>query len=207
MPRRDPLNLFFNQQVERVFDIMFSLLVIITLFPVIVPTVAFAIRIDSKGPVFFRQLHLGKNGSPFWCFKFRTMTINGDSDKKQATQNDPRITKVGAFLRKSSLDEFPQFYNVLIGDMSVVGTRPHMLKHTEEYSPIIDEFKIRHFINSGITGYAQVNGFRGETKNNFLMNKRVECDNWYLENWSLSLDLKIIFLTVINAIRGEKNAY
>jgi putative colanic acid biosynthesis UDP-glucose lipid carrier transferase len=166
-----------------------------------------AIKLDSKGPIFFRQMRSGKNGKPFWCHKFRTMTVNNESDSKQASKNDSRITKVGAFLRKTSLDEFPQFYNVLIGDMSVVGPRPHMLKHTEEYSAIIDNFKVRHFINSGITGYAQVNGYRGETKDNSQMEKRVIYDNWYLENWSLSLDIKIIIKTVVNAIRGEKNAY
>lgn len=206
-PRRDPLRYFFNRQVKRAFDIFFSFLVISLLFPFIVPIVGLAIKLNSKGPIFFRQMRSGKNGKPFWCYKFRTMTVNNESDSKQASKNDSRITKVGAFLRKTSLDEFPQFYNVLIGDMSVVGPRPHMLKHTEEYSAIIDNFKVRHFINSGITGYAQVNGYRGETKDNSQMEKRVIYDNWYLENWSLSLDIKIIIKTVVNAIRGEKNAY
>lgn len=206
-PRRDPLRFFFNQQVKRVFDIIFSSLVIIFLFPLIVPVVALLIKLDSKGPVFFKQLRSGKNGKPFWCYKFRTMTVNSEADSKQATKNDARVTKVGRILRKTSLDEFPQFYNVLIGEMSVVGPRPHMLKHTEEYSAIINNFNVRHFINSGITGYAQVNGYRGETKDNDQMEKRVLYDNWYLENWSLTLDIKIIIKTVINAFRGEKNAY
>lgn len=206
-PRRDPLRFFFNRQVKRAFDIVFSFLVIFLLFPFIVPIIGLAIKLDSKGPIFFRQLRSGRNGKPFWCYKFRTMTVNSDADKKQATKNDARITRVGKFLRKTSLDELPQFYNVLIGDMSVVGPRPHMLKHTEEYAAIIDDFKVRHFINSGITGYAQVKGYRGETKDNTLMEKRVLCDNWYLENWSLSLDIKIIIKTVVNALRGEKNAY
>lgn len=206
-PRRDPLRFFFNRQVKRAFDILFSFLVIFLLFPFVVPVVGLAIKLNSKGPVFFHQLRSGRNGKPFWCYKFRTMTVNSYADEKQATKNDARITKVGKILRKTSLDELPQFYNVLIGDMSVVGPRPHMLKHTEEYSAIINDFKVRHFINSGITGYAQVNGYRGETKDNSLMEKRVLCDNWYLENWSLSLDIKIIIKTVLNALGGEKNAY
>ncbi|MEK6481086.1 undecaprenyl-phosphate glucose phosphotransferase [Catalinimonas sp. 4WD22] len=206
-PRRDPLRFFFNQQVKRVFDIFFSSFVIFFIFPFIVPIVALCIKLDSKGPIFFKQLRSGKNGKPFWCYKFRTMTVNSEADSKQATKNDARVTKIGKILRKTSLDEIPQFYNVLIGDMSVVGPRPHMLKHTEEYSAIINNFNVRHFINSGITGYAQVNGYRGETKNNAQMEKRVMYDNWYLENWSLTLDIKIIIKTVVNAFKGEKNAY
>lgn len=206
-PRREPLRFFFNRQVKRIFDIGFSSLVLVFIFPIILPPIALAIRLNSKGPIFFKQLRSGRNGKPFWCYKFRTMYVNADADSKQAIKNDSRITKVGDFLRKTSLDELPQFYNVFIGDMSVVGPRPHMLKHTEEYSEIINNFKIRHFINSGITGYAQVNGFRGETKDNSMMEMRVIYDNWYLENWSLSLDIKIIFKTVWNAVKGEENAY
>ncbi|MGB3851431.1 MAG: undecaprenyl-phosphate glucose phosphotransferase [Tunicatimonas sp.] len=206
-PRREPLRFFFNRQVKRAFDIAFSSLVIAILFPFIIPPIALLIKMDSPGPVFFKQLRSGRNGKPFWCYKFRTMSVNGQSDSVQAKKNDARITRIGSFLRKTSLDELPQFFNVLIGNMSVVGPRPHMLKHTEEYSAIIENFKVRHFINSGITGYAQVNGYRGETKDNSAMEKRVQYDTWYLENWSLSLDLKIIFMTVWNAVRGEENAY
>ena len=206
-PRREPLRFFFNRQVKRAFDIAFSSAVIVLLFPFIMPLIALLIKLDSPGPVFFKQLRSGKNGKPFWCYKFRTMQTNEQSDTQQAAKNDARITKVGAILRKTSLDELPQFFNVFIGNMSVVGPRPHMLKHTEEYAAIIDNFKVRHFINSGITGYAQVNGYRGETKDNGLMEKRVQYDTWYLENWSLSLDLKIIFMTVWNAVKGEENAY
>ena len=206
-PRREPLRFFFNRQVKRVFDIAFSSIVLLLLFPIVLPIVALAIKLNSRGPVFFKQLRSGRNGKPFWCYKFRTMYVNAESDFKQAVKNDSRITKVGLILRKTSLDEFPQFFNVFIGDMSVVGPRPHMLKHTEEYSEIINNFKIRHFINSGITGYAQVNGFRGETKDNSMMEMRVMYDNWYLENWSLSLDIKIIIKTVWNAVKGEENAY
>lgn len=206
-PRRDPLKIFYNRQIKRAFDIAFSSAVILFLFPFILPAVALAIRLDSPGPIFFKQLRSGKNGKPFWCYKFRTMRVNEESNSKQAEKNDSRITKVGQILRKTSIDELPQFFNVFLGDMSVVGPRPHMLKHTEEYSEIIENFKVRHFINSGITGYAQVNGLRGETKDDSLMKKRVEYDTWYLENWSLTLDIKIIIQTVWNAVKGEENAY
>ncbi len=206
-PRKEPLRFFFNRQVKRTFDIFFSLGVILFIFPILLPVIAVLIKLNSKGPVFFKQLRTGRNGKPFVCYKFRTMTVNSEANSKQAEKNDARITKIGAILRKTSLDEFPQFFNVLIGDMSVVGPRPHMLKHTEEYSEIISDFKIRHFITSGITGYAQIKGYRGETKETEQMAARVMLDNWYLENWSLTLDIKIIFFTVWNALRGEKNAY
>lgn len=135
------------------------------------------------------------------------MTVNQDSDSKQASKNDNRITGIGKFLRKTSLDEFPQFLNVLFGDMTVVGPRPHMLKHTEEYSRLVDKFMVRHLIKPGITGWAQVNGYRGNTINPKYMIKRVRYDVWYVENWSLFLDIKIIFLTVYNVIKGEENAF
>jgi putative colanic acid biosynthesis UDP-glucose lipid carrier transferase len=205
--RNEPLKLLVNRIAKRAFDIFFSGMVIAIIFPVLLPIVALLIKLESKGPVFFKQLRTGINGEDFLCFKFRTMTVNGDSDHKQATKGDKRITKIGAFLRKTSLDEFPQFLNVFLGDMSVVGPRPHMLKHTEEYSQSIDKYLYRHFIYPGITGHAQVNGYRGETRDPSLMKKRIEFDNWYIENWSLFLDLKIIFMTVINALRGEENAY
>jgi putative colanic acid biosynthesis UDP-glucose lipid carrier transferase len=135
------------------------------------------------------------------------MRVNDNANTMQATRNDARITKLGQFLRRSSLDEFPQFLNVLMGDMSIVGPRPHMLKHTADYSKIIDEYMIRQFLKPGITGWAQVNGFRGETKTLDQMKKRVEFDLWYMENWSLWLDVKIMFLTVFNTIKGEENAF
>ena len=134
------------------------------------------------------------------------MSVNDLSDELQATSADPRITRVGRFMRKTNLDELPQFFNVLSGSMSVVGPRPHMIKHTEQYSALIDNYLVRHFAKPGITGWAQVNGYRGETKELIDMQKRVEYDIWYIENWSLLLDLKIIWRTVWNMIRGEKNA-
>jgi putative colanic acid biosynthesis UDP-glucose lipid carrier transferase len=135
------------------------------------------------------------------------MKVNDNANTLQATKNDVRITKLGEFLRRTSLDEFPQFLNVLMGDMSIVGPRPHMLKHTADYSEIIDEYMIRQFLKPGISGWAQVNGFRGETKTLDQMKKRVEYDLWYMENWSTWLDLKIMFLTVFNTIKGEENAF
>jgi putative colanic acid biosynthesis UDP-glucose lipid carrier transferase len=148
----------------------------------------------------------GKQNKLFDCYKFRTMRVN-DNTEHQATKNDARITRVGAFLRKTSLDEIPQFFNVLLGNMSVVGPRPNMISQLQEYSSKIQNYRMRHFITPGITGYAQVHGFRGETKEIELMEKRVQYDVQYMENWSLWLDLKIISLTVWNAVNGEKNAY
>lgn len=162
---------------------------------------------SSPGPVFFKQRRTGYRGKEFVCYKFRTMKVNNDSDNKQASKNDPRKTKIGNILRKTNIDELPQFYNVLKGEMSIVGPRPHMVKQTEDYSALIDKYMLRHIIKPGITGWAQVNGFRGETKELWQMQKRVEYDVWYAENWNFMLDIKIIIKTIINAIRGDKNAF
>lgn len=204
--RREPLGIAFNRVVKRAFDIAFSLMVICFIFPFIVPVIAFLIKLESKGPIFFKQLRPGRKNKLFECYKFRTMRVNNQTEL-QATKADPRVTKVGKFLRKTSLDELPQFFNVLLGDMSVVGPRPNLITQLEEYSKIIDKYAVRHFVSPGITGYAQVNGYRGETKQVQLMQKRVEYDVMYMENWSFFLDLKIIFLTVWNMIKGEENAY
>jgi len=205
--RAEPLEAVKNRFKKRLFDLIFSTLVIIFVMSWLYPLIAILIKWESKGPVLFKQLRSGRNDTPFWCYKFRSMTVNSDSDKVQATKNDARITRIGAFLRRSSLDEMPQFFNVFLGDMSVVGPRPHMLKHTEEYKKIISKFMVRHFLKPGITGWAQVNGFRGETKLLEDMDNRVKYDIYYLENWTTALDVRIIFMTVINAIRGEENAY
>jgi putative colanic acid biosynthesis UDP-glucose lipid carrier transferase len=157
--------------------------------------------------VLFKQLRTGKNGKDFWCLKFRSMRVNAASDTQQATRNDPRKTRVGDFLRRTNLDELPQVFNILMGDMSIVGPRPHMLKHTEDYSKQIDKYMVRHYVKPGLTGWAQVNGFRGETKEEWQMRKRVEYDIWYLENWSLWLDLKIIYRTGYNMLHKEENAF
>ncbi|MDD2799282.1 MAG: undecaprenyl-phosphate glucose phosphotransferase [Bacteroidales bacterium] len=203
----DPLEHGFNRIVKRVFDVVFALFVLLIIFPPIYIFTAIAIRLSSPGPIFFKQTRTGLKGENFDCYKFRTMKVNDDSDKLQAVKNDPRKTKVGDFLRKTNIDEIPQFLNVLKGDMSVVGPRPHMLKHTEDYSALIDTYMIRHFVKPGVTGWAQVKGFRGETKELRQMEKRVEKDVWYIENWSLWLDIKIVIMTVVNVFKGEKNAY
>ena len=204
--RKEPLEIVVNKLIKRTFDIFFSLFVILTIFPFVVPVIALIIKLSSRGPVFFTQMRPGKKNQLFKCYKFRTMRLNNQTEL-QATKHDPRVTPIGRFLRKSNLDELPQFFNVLLGDMSVVGPRPNMVIQLEEYSKVIQQYKVRHFVSPGITGYAQVNGYRGETKQLHLMQKRVQYDVMYMENWSFLMDLKIIFLTVWNMVRGEKNAY
>jgi putative colanic acid biosysnthesis UDP-glucose lipid carrier transferase len=204
--RKEPLEVPMNVFLKRLFDIVFSSVVILTIFPIVIPIVALAIRLESDGPVFFKQLRPGRKNKLFECYKFRTMRVN-QSTELQATKNDTRITRVGRLLRKTNIDELPQFFNVLLGNMSVVGPRPNLVSQLEEYSKTIQQYKVRHFITPGITGYAQVNGLRGETREPGLMEKRVQYDVLYLENWSLALDVKIILLTVWNMIKGEKNAY
>ncbi len=205
--RREPLSQVENQILKRCFDFLFSLLFLCTIFPIIYIITGLAIKISSPGPIFFKQKRSGEDGREFWCYKFRSMRVNKQSDTLQATEHDPRKTKVGNFLRKSSIDELPQFINVLKGDMSIVGPRPHMLKHTEEYSQLINKFMVRHFVKPGITGWAQVTGFRGETKELWQMEGRVQRDIWYIEHWTFMLDIYIIYKTVANAVRGEKEAY
>ena len=193
--RLSPLDYFSNQLIKRTFDIIFSLFVIVFVLSWLYPLLFILIKVNSKGPVLFEQIRTGMNNEPFVCYKFRTMEENKQADLQQAIDNDPRITKIGRFMRRTSIDELPQFFNVLIGEMSVVGPRPHMLKHTEEYSKEVGKFMQRHAIKPGITGLAQVKGFRGEIKNLNLLKSRVKLDRFYVENWSLNLDLKIIFLT------------
>lgn len=166
-----------------------------------------AIKISSPGPVFFKQKRSGEDGREFWCYKFRSMRVNAQCDTLQATECDPRKTRIGNLIRKTNVDELPQFINVLKGDMSLVGPRPHMLKHTEEYSHLINKYMVRHFVKPGITGWAQVTGFRGETKELWQMEGRVQRDIWYIEHWTFLLDLYIMYKTVYNVIRGDKEAY
>lgn len=204
--RRNPLNSTFNSGLKRAFDIVFSSVVLL-FSPLVYIPVAIAIKITSPGPVFFKQERTGYKGRTFKCWKFRTMRVNDSANTRQATSDDPRTTRLGQFLRRTSIDELPQFVNVWLGDMSVVGPRPHMLKHTEDYAKLIDLYMVRHVVKPGITGYAQVNGYRGITDELWKMEKRVEHDVWYIENWSFLLDLKIIVRTIINAFQGEKNAF
>ena len=203
----ESLSTMENRIKKRLVDLFISSMVIIFILSWLIPIIGLIIKIQSPGPIFFKQPRSGRNNKSFGCYKFRSMVINKDSGKQQATKGDKRITPIGAFLRKSNLDEFPQFINVFLGQMSVVGPRPHMLSHTEHYSQLIQHYMVRQFVKPGITGWAQVNGYRGETKEPELMAKRVEFDIEYMSNWSAMLDFKIVCMTAINMVKGEKNAY
>lgn len=205
--RKEPLEYPLNRIVKYLFDVFFTTSLFILVFWWLFPLLILLVKLSSAGPVFFKQQRSGKNNRTFWCYKFRTMMVNNLADELQATKDDARITTIGRFMRKTSLDELPQFFNVLKGDMSIVGPRPHMLKHTKEYSDLINNYLVRHFAKAGITGWAQVNGFRGETKNLEEMKKRVEFDIWYIENWSFLLDLKIILKTLTMVFFRNRNAY
>ena len=205
--RPEPLENINNRVRKRLFDLIFSLMVVIFLLSWLFPILAIIIKLQSPGPVLFKQLRSGRDNKSFYCYKFRSMKVNNDSDTRQASRDDDRVTPIGRLLRRSSMDELPQFFNVVKGEMSVVGPRPHMLKHTEQYRTIIDQFMVRHFLKPGITGWAQVTGLRGETKDPALMAKRVERDIWYLERWSLMLDIRIIFMTIYATIKGSEKAF
>lgn len=205
--RSIPLEKHVNQIVKRVFDILFSSAVIVFLLSWLTPIIAILIKLESKGPVFFKQSRNGFNYKEFDCYKFRSMTPNDSAHVHQATRGDHRVTKVGAFIRKTSIDELPQFFNVLFGDMSVVGPRPHMVSHTNMYAKKVDKFMVRHFVKPGITGLAQIKGFRGEIETDQDIINRVKYDIFYIENWSLILDLRITIQTFLNAVKGEEKAY
>jgi len=204
-PQEIPLDDLQARFFKRVFDVFFSSMVILFIFSWLFPIICALIKLSSKGPVFFRQKRTGINNKTFTCLKFRSMQMNDESDEKQATNGDHRITAIGRFLRKTNVDEFPQFFNVLIGQMSIVGPRPHMLKHTEKYSELIDYYRVRHYVKPGITGWAQVNGYRGETDKLWKMEKRVDYDMSYLENWTFWWDIKIVLLTIFGK-KTYKNA-
>ncbi|WP_430467092.1 undecaprenyl-phosphate glucose phosphotransferase [Winogradskyella ouciana] len=205
--RTIPLEDSANMVIKRGFDILFSSIVIVFVLSWLTPLIAILIKLESKGPVFFKQSRNGFNYKEFDCYKFRSMTPNKDANLYQATRGDQRVTKVGKFIRKTSIDELPQFFNVLFGDMSVVGPRPHMVSHTNMYAKKIDKFMVRHFVKPGITGLAQISGFRGEVETDKDIIGRVKYDIFYIENWSLLLDIKIIVQTFVNAIKGEDKAY
>ncbi|MBU6158243.1 MAG: undecaprenyl-phosphate glucose phosphotransferase [Bacteroidetes bacterium] len=205
--RKEPLYESSNRIKKRIFDIIFSILIILFIMSWLTPLISILILMETGWPIFFFQPRNGESNQVFSCIKFRSMKLNQQAHSLQATANDNRITRFGKFLRKTSLDEFPQFFNVLLGSMSIVGPRPHMLQHTEIYSQKVDQFMLRHFIKPGITGWAQINGYRGETETIAAMEQRVSHDLWYLENWSLWLDLKIIFSTFLQVLKGDQKAY
>lgn len=206
--RKEPLQSLTNRVLKRSFDVVFSLAVIVFMFSWLFPILAIIIKFTSKGPVFFKQERTGKDGASFHCYKFRSMKVNNNSDQLQATKYDKRITPFGAFMRKTSIDEFPQVFNVLKNEMSLVGPRPHMLKHTDEYRLSVDKFMVRHFAKPGVTGWAQINGFRGETKTVKDMQDRAQADIWYIENWSFLLDLKIVLTTTLHMFyKQDENAF
>lgn len=202
-----PLENSINYYLKRAFDIIFSGLVIVLVLSWLTPIIALLIRLESKGPIFFKQYRNGINSKEFACLKFRSMAVNKDSDKQMATKGDMRITKMGAFIRKTSIDELPQFFNVFFGQMSVVGPRPHMVLHTKVYAKKVDKYMVRHFVKPGITGLAQVRGYRGEIETDSDIVNRVKFDIFYLENWTMALDIKIIIQTVLNVFQGEDKAY
>ena len=206
--RSEPLKSFTNRALKRLFDVIFSIMLVLLIFSWLFPILAIIIKFTSKGPVFFVQERTGQDGKSFKCFKFRSMTKNSNSDDLQATKNDARITVFGAIMRKTSIDELPQIINVLLNNMSLVGPRPHMIKHTEEYRLSVDKFMVRHFAKPGVTGWAQINGFRGETKKVVDMENRANADIWYIENWSFLLDLKIVFMTSFSMFfKRDENAF
>ncbi|UZO81883.1 exopolysaccharide biosynthesis polyprenyl glycosylphosphotransferase [Aquimarina sp. ERC-38] len=201
IPLDDPINFI----TKRGFDIVLSLFVLLFILSWLTPLLFILMQLESKGPIFFKQRRNGLDYKEFYCYKYRSMRPG--NDQKQTTRQDYRVTRIGRFIRKTSIDELPQFINVLKGDMSVVGPRPHMVKHNENFIQKVDKFMVRHFVKPGITGLAQVSGFRGEIENNQDIVNRVKYDIFYIENWSILLDIKIVVLTVINAIKGEDKAY
>jgi len=205
--RRVPLDTEYARWVKRIFDIVFSSFVIVFLLSWLVPLLYILIKLESPGPLYFVQKRHGLKKKVFWCYKFRSMTTNSGSDSAMACKNDIRVTKIGRFIRKTSIDELPQFINVFLGNMSVVGPRPHMELHTEGYESSVDKYLVRHFVKPGITGLAQIRGYRGEIiKHSDILN-RIKLDIFYVEKWSFAFDLNIIYRTVYNVLAGEENAY
>jgi len=204
--KRSPLNELLNKAVKRLFDLFFSFLIIVLILSWLIPLIAILIKLESKGPIFFKQGRPGLNQDEFFCYKFRSMRLNSKTEE-MTTKNDPRVTKIGSFLRRTSLDEMPQFFNVFFGDMSIVGPRPHLWSHNNEYQKKIKKYNVRLHVRPGITGLAQVKGYRGEIETDEEMVNRIKFDVFYIENWSFFLDIKIIALTVINIFKGQEKAY
>ncbi len=187
---------------KRVMDVLTSLVVILAIFPWLLPVLYVLIRMDSKGPVFFRQKRVGFLGKTFWCYKFRTMHINDHADSRRASRNDPRVTRVGWFLRNTCLDELPQFINVLLGDMSIVGPRPHMLKDSDEFANLVSNYTFRNLARPGITGLSQVRGYRGPAVNFESIFRRYQWDSYYVRNVSFILDIRIMIQTGLLIVRS-----
>ncbi|AGA77586.1 exopolysaccharide biosynthesis polyprenyl glycosylphosphotransferase [Echinicola vietnamensis] len=202
-----PLDNAFNRVFKRAFDILFSLFITIFVLSWMIPLVGFLIRLESQGPIFFIQLRNGENNRVFKCLKFRSMTPNDYADTHQATKNDPRVTRIGKFLRSSSLDEMPQFLNVLIGDMSIVGPRPHTVPMNETFKTQIEKYNARHKIKPGITGLAQVKGYRGEIIKPYQIRSRVRLDYFYIQNWTMWMDMRIVFRTIREMGLNRENVY
>jgi len=201
-----PIENSANMAIKRTFDIIISLIALICCLPLL-PIVCIFVLLQSPGPIFFRQKRTGVNGKDFVCYKFRSMHVNKDADTLQATEHDPRKYPFGDWMRKYNIDELPQLWNVLIGNMSLVGPRPHMLYHTDMYRQLIGNYMVRHFVKPGITGWAQVTGFRGETKELWEMKERVKRDIWYIEHWSIWLDLRIMWMTLKSVFVHDEKAY
>ena len=194
--KKNPLKKSLNAVLKRTFDIAFSGLILVFFLSWMFPLFALIIKLHSSGPVIYKQLREGKDGVHFLCFKFRTMHLNGESDSSWTKLNDPRVTKFGVFLRRTSLDEFPQFLNVFLGQMSVVGPRPHPIKLNDTYRDSIQKFSLRHETRPGVTGLSQMKGYRGSITHYHQMNSRVKLDRFYIRSWTFLLDLKIILLTI-----------
>lgn len=202
-------NLLDSSQIlsKRIFEILLVSIFLILIASWLFPIIALFIALESKGPVFYKQLRHGQNNVPFYCLKFRSMKFEPESQFKQATKDDSRVTKVGSFLRKSSLDELPQLLNVLMGEMAIVGPRPHAIPMNKEFAEKIKDFMCRHMVKPGITGLAQSKGYRGEINDSFDMNARLRYDLFYIKNWSFLFDIKIILWTFYSLIFKNKNAY
>ena len=205
--KRLPFEFVENFYIKRIFDIIFSFFVCLFVLSLLWPILFVLVKLESKGPLLFRQKREGINGSEFTCYKFRSMKLNEQSEKSHVTKNDARVTKMGAFMRKTSVDELPQFLNVLKGDMSVVGPRPHLESLSIEYQRDVENYLKRHIVKPGITGLAQVSGYRGEIKKKADIKNRIRFDIFYIENWSFFLDIKIILKTILNVFQGEEKAY
>ena len=207
LPSKNLLDDKWNQFLKRGFDIVVSLCFLCLVFPFLLLLVFVVTECTMPGKLFFVQKRTGLNGKTFKCYKFRSMRKNPESEERQATKGDDRVTRWGYIMRKTSLDETPQFINVLMGDMSIVGPRPHMLKHTDEFTEMVDGYMLRHQVKPGVTGWSQVNGYRGEIKKVEDIENRVKFDLWYIDHWSFFLDLRIIFKTMTLCFGNDRHAH